>query len=85
MQAITEFDGLHVESKAGIFLANDKKKSLHLLTTFGLFSQEFLEKEKEVPFGDCLCGRVAISGKLLMDMSSNADVIHYAIKNKLVK
>lgn len=76
MQAITEFDGLHVENKAGIFLADNKKKSLHLLTTFGLFSQEFLEKEKEVPFGDCLCGRVAVSGKLLMSESCFTDSRH---------
>jgi hypothetical protein len=85
MQAITEFDGLHVESKAGIFLANDKKKSLHLLTTFGLFSQEFLEKEKEVPYRRLPLWSCCYFRKTIMDMSSNADVIHYAIKNKLVK
>ena len=56
MQIITEFEGLNVENKAGIFLADNEKKVLRLLTTFGAFSQEFIEKEKEVPFGDCLCG-----------------------------
>ena len=76
MQIITEFEGLHVENKAGIFLADNEKKVLRLLTTFGAFSQEFLEKEKEVPFGDCLCGRVAVSGKLLMSESCFTDSRH---------
>ena len=76
MQIITEFEGLNVENKAGIFLADNEKKVLRLLTTFGAFSQEFLEKEKEVPFGDCLCGRVAVSGKLLMSESCFTDSRH---------
>ena len=76
MQAITEFEGLQVENKAGIFLADNKDKVLRLFTTYGAFSQEFLEKEKEVPFGDCLCGRVAISGKLLMSESCFTDPRH---------
>ena len=76
MQIITEFEGLHVENKAGIFLADNEKKVLRLLTTFGTFSQEFIEKEKEVPFGDCLCGRVAVSGKLLMSESCFTDSRH---------
>ena len=76
MQIITEFEGLNAENKAGIFLADNEKKVLRLLTTFGAFSQEFLEKEKEVPFGDCLCGRVAVSGKLLMSESCFTDSRH---------
>ena len=30
MQTITEFEGLHVENKAGIFLADNKKKVLRI-------------------------------------------------------
>ena len=76
MQAITTFEGLKVQNKAGIFIADNKKKVLRLLTTFGAFSQEFLEKEKEVPFGDCLCGRAAISGELLVSESCFTDPRH---------
>jgi len=76
MQAITEFEGLQVENKAGIFLADSEKKVLRLLTTFGVFSKEFLDKEKEVPFGNCLCGRVAVSGEILMSESSFTDPRH---------
>jgi dsDNA-binding SOS-regulon protein len=46
MKALTEFEGLQFENKAGNFLADNKDKMLRLLTTYGNFSQEFLEKEK---------------------------------------
>ena len=69
MWAMTRFEELKVENKAGIFLVDDSKKVLQLFTTVGDFSEEFLEKEKEVPFGDCLCGRVAVSGELMMSES----------------
>jgi len=76
MQSIIEFKELKVENKAGIFLADEKKRVLRLFNTYGAFSEEFLEKEKEVPFGDCLCGRVAVSGELLMSESCFSDVRH---------
>ncbi len=74
--AITEFEELKVENKAGIFLVNENKDFLQLFTTVGDFPKEFLEKEKQVPFGDCLCGRVAVSGKLLMSESCFSDSRH---------
>jgi signal transduction histidine kinase len=76
MWAMTRFEELKVENKAGIFLVDDNKKVLQLFTTVGDFSKEFLEKEKEVPFGDCLCGRVAVSGELLMSESCFSDSRH---------
>ncbi len=74
--SITQFEELKVEQKAGIFLSDSNKKVLKLYTTVGYFSKEFLEKEKEVPFGDCLCGRVAVSGQLLMSESCFEDSRH---------
>lgn len=76
LKAITEFEGLGVEKKAGIFLVDEGKKTLSLFTTLGKFSKTFLESEKEVPFGDCLCGRVAQSGEMLMSESCFTDSRH---------
>lgn len=76
MKALTEFEGLQVENKAGVFLADDEEKVLRLLTTYGDFSDEFIEKEQIVPFGECLCGRAAVSGQLLMSESCYSDSRH---------
>ncbi len=76
MRAIIEFKELKVENKAGIFLADNSKRNLRLFSTYGDFSKEFLEKDAEVPFGDCLCGRVAVSGELLMSESCFSDSRH---------
>ena len=76
LQAITGFEELKVENKAGVFLVDDSKKVLKLFTAFGKFSKEFLENEKEVPFGDCLCGRVAETGEMLMSESCFSDPRH---------
>jgi len=76
LRAITGFEELKVENKAGIFLVDEKEKVLRLFTTFGKFSKEFLENEKAVPFGNCLCGRVAESGQILMSESCFSDSRH---------
>ena len=73
---LTGFDDLKVERKAGIFLADPEKKVLNLYCTLGKFTDEFLEKEQVVPYGDCLCGRVAESGQLLMSESCFSDSRH---------
>ncbi len=76
IQAITKFDELKVEYKAGIFLADEKNRVLRLVTTIGEFSEEFLEKDKEVPYGDCLCGIAAESGEMLVSNSCFTDKRH---------
>lgn len=73
---ITQFEEIKVEKKAGIFLADESKKVLRLFCTIGKFSKEFLEKEKEVPYGECLCGRAAVSGEVLMSNSCFTDPRH---------
>lgn len=74
--ALTRFRGLEVEQKAGIFLLDEEKKFLRLFCTVGEFTEEFLEKEKEIPCGQCLCGRVAESGELITSSSCFSDERH---------
>ncbi len=76
LEILTQFDELKVEHKAGLFLADEESKVLRLYTTIGDFSDEFLKKEKVVPYGDCLCGRVAESGELLMSEDCFTDTRH---------
>ncbi len=76
MKILIQFEELKAENKAGIFLADEEKKVLRLFTTVGSFTQEFLENEQEVPYGDCLCGRAAVSGELLTSDSCFTDTRH---------
>ncbi len=76
MKVITEFEELKVENKAGIFLADHENQALRLFTLVGNFSEEFIKMEQKIPFGECLCGRVALSGDLLMSESCFKDSRH---------
>ncbi|MFQ5443501.1 MAG: PAS domain S-box protein, partial [Nitrospinales bacterium] len=76
LKALTHFEELKVEYKAGIFLADEEKKVLHLFAYVGNFSKEFLEKDKEVPYGECLCGRAAASGEMIVSNDCFTDDRH---------
>lgn len=76
MKAIVEYGELKVEYKAGIFLADEENRVLNLYTWIGNFSNEFLESEKVVPYGECLCGRAAASGELIISNNCFTDKRH---------
>ncbi len=76
MKALTDFEDLKVKKKAGIFLADHENQTLRLFTILGDFSQDFIDMEQTVPFGECLCGKVALSGNLLMSASCFDDSRH---------
>lgn len=76
IKAIVEYGELKVEYKAGIFLADEEKRVLNLYTWIGKFSEEFLESEKVVPYGECLCGRAAASGEMIISNNCFSDKRH---------
>ncbi len=76
IKAIVEYGELKVEYKAGIFLADEEKRVLNLYTWIGNFSNEFLESEKIVPYGECLCGRAAASGEMVISNNCFTDKRH---------
>ena len=76
LKVLTQFKELEVEYKAGIFLADEEKRVLRLFSTIGKFTDEFLEKEKEIPYGNCLCGRAAVSGEMIISESCFSDKRH---------
>jgi len=76
LKPITKFKELQVEYKAGIFLADEEKKELHLTAVIGQFSDEFMEKDQVVPYGDCLCGQAAESGEMLVSNNCFSDSRH---------
>ena len=76
IKAIVEYGELKVEYKAGIFLADEESRVLNLYTWIGNFSDEFLESEKVVPYGECLCGRAAASGEMIISNNCFSDKRH---------
>lgn len=76
LKVLTQFKELEVEYKAGFFLADEEKRVLRLFSTIGKFSEEFLEKEQEIPYGNCLCGRAAVSGEMIISESCFSDKRH---------
>lgn len=76
LTVLVGFQELEVEHKAGIFLADPEKAVLNLFCTVGEFGDEFMDKEKVIPYGACLCGRVAVSGEFLTSNSCFSDTRH---------
>ncbi len=55
------------------------KKFLNLVYQVGNFSAEFLNKEKCIPLGRCLCGKAAVSGELIISDNCFEDPQHHYI------
>ena len=64
LKVLLELDDLRLENKAGMFLKPEHGNHLELQITVGEFSNEFMEKERCIEIGDCLCGRVLQTGEL---------------------
>ncbi|MFO7605872.1 MAG: sensor domain-containing diguanylate cyclase [Desulfurivibrionaceae bacterium] len=62
IQLITSFPWLEVESKGAVFLVGDKPDTLDLMAHHNL-NEALLSKCALVPFGTCLCGKAALTGK----------------------
>ncbi len=67
---------LVVQGKGGAFLLDEEAKVLRLVTTVGDFSSKFLNAEGVLPLGECLCGRAALSGEVLVSGDCYADARH---------
>jgi len=67
---------LVVQGKGGAFLLDEDAKALHLVTTVGEFSPKFLTEEQVVPVGECLCGRAALSGEVMVSSDCYSDERH---------
>jgi signal transduction histidine kinase len=61
---IVSIPGLTLESKAAIFLVEDKTEVL-TIKSCREFSKELKTKCAKVPFGRCLCGRAALLKKII--------------------
>jgi len=74
LEVLFELDGLALQKKGGLF--RKKGEVLEMFILRGQFSDEFREKERQIPVGACLCGKAALSGELLVSDDCFCDPRH---------
>ena len=67
---------LHIQSKGGLFIRPPGSDYINMFLMQGEFTEDFIRKEKRVPVGECLCGRAAASGELLISDDCYCDPRH---------
>ena len=67
LQAISQSRELHLENKAGIFLADADKEVLRLTNTLGKFPKNFLKHLREIPYYNIPYGRCYTSGEMVIN------------------
>ncbi len=65
--------GLENQQKGGIFLRQEDSENLRVFLLRGGFDEDFTCRERQVPFGSCLCGKSAISGEFLISDDCASD------------
>ena len=73
---LLKLEGMALQKKGGVFLVDYAEEYLSLFTTVGDFTPEFMEKERRIPLGYCLCGRAALSGQVLISDDCFCDPRH---------
>ena len=76
MSILFSLKSCELESKGGVFLKAENEDFLELFALEGQFSEEFIRKEQRVALGACLCGRAAISGKMIISDDCFCDPDH---------
>ncbi|GAB6068803.1 hypothetical protein JCM13664_21240 [Methylothermus subterraneus] len=74
LEILFALSGMELQRKGGVFVRQDDGLRLYLL--HGQFSEEFRAQEQFVPLGECLCGRAALSGELLISDDCFCDPRH---------
>ncbi|MBK7894158.1 MAG: response regulator [Candidatus Promineifilaceae bacterium] len=76
LDELMNMDGMQLAQKAGIFLRQPDSNLLHLFTTRGDLSPQFLQAEQTIALGECLCGQTAVTGQLLVSDGCFSDIRH---------
>ncbi|MHB9052868.1 MAG: GAF domain-containing protein [Thermoleophilia bacterium] len=74
LQTVVELDQFRLLNKGGIFMVQGD--SLELVCRSGSHDQGFLDLHKGLKVGDCLCGRAAFTGEMILSTHSHEDVNH---------
>jgi PAS domain S-box-containing protein len=69
---------LKIKNKGAIFLIDDKRPDILILSAERNFEQQLIKSCSEVPLGRCICGRAAISGEIVYEpvVGDNHDIVY---------
>ena len=67
---------LHIQSKGGLFIRPPGSDTINMFLMRGEFTEDFIRKDRRIPIGECLCGRAAASGELLISDDCFCDPRH---------
>ena len=67
---------LHIQSKGGLFIRPPGSDTIDMFLMRGEFTEDFIRTERTIPVGECLCGRAAASGELLISDDCFCDPRH---------
>ena len=76
LDRLFELPYFNLQNKGGVFLRGSDTDGLEMFVHQGKFTDEFLRCERKVPLGACLCGRVAVSGEVLVSNDCFCDPRH---------
>lgn len=74
LEILFDLPDMALQRKGGLFQRQGEGLSLYFL--HGDFSEEFRTKERFVPLGECLCGRAALAGEVLVSDDCFCDPRH---------
>jgi len=69
-------ESVQLQERGGIFLADSKQSHLTLYLQHQPHTDDHICLKDKVPYGDCLCGRAAVSGQLLVSDHCFEDTRH---------
>ncbi len=76
LEVLTRMSGIELESKAVVFFRPPGEDRLVRYLTYGDFSQEFLDMDRVVDAGECLCGRALERGEMVISDHCLHDPAH---------
>lgn len=74
LEILFDLPDMQLQRKGGVF--QYREDGLHLFLLHGEFTEEFCAKEQFVPLGECLCGRAALCGEVLVSDDCFCDPRH---------
>ena len=76
LDILFNLNAFDLQRKGGVFLKAPDGDFLDMFVLHGAFSEEFVRRERRIPYGDCLCGRAAVSQELLLSDDCFCDPRH---------